>query len=663
MKLSIRWRIIAIVLIIIVLGLGSLSTLSYLTVSSSTEENVVDNSKIITEQLSNNIETFLKGYETSILKMASQQDVIDYNLNSTKFNDHADKKFRKQLKNYLSIYDNASSIYFADGKKIITEPHFDEIFDLDVNSRSWYTEAIKNPDHVIWSSPYVDKSTGQYTISVSKAVKIGNKVVGVIGADILLKSLTDKISSTNLGSNGYPIVIDTSGMAIVHPTKFGKDLSSVDYIKNILNDKATKNVLNAKIDKKDSVIVYKKIPNLGWTVGIVYDSEQLNSTATHIKNMIILFAVMILVVTFGILFFFITKTISPIYKITNLMGKVSEGDLTVHANVKRNDEIGLLANHFNQMIDHLKIIIGVIQDSSKHVEDQSYHLSALAEETSATSVEVTKAVGAIAVGASKSSKSADQVTVSSRELDNKITEMTDQSKALKGITVEANNLNSEGQERMHQLLRTFNEYKEVLIHMSQAVSNLEKKVTAIDVVMNTISEISSQTNLLALNASIEAARAGEHGKGFAVVADEVRKLAEQSAHATEHVKETLQELENDSRAVVSKMSEMEITFKNQGTVVENTNELFGNLSKLIQNMEQTFEDVETEIVDIIEYKNQVVRTIDEMSKTAQDTAAACEEVNVSSEEQLRAIESVAHASENLSKLSQKLAEAISKFKI
>ena len=51
-----------------------------------------------------------------------------------------------------------------------------------------------------------------------------------------------------------------------------------------------------------------------------------------------------------------------------------------------------------------------------------------------------------------------------------------------------------------------------------------KVVEQINVLSESIMDITSQTNLLALNAAIEAARAGEAGKGFSVVAEEMRKL-------------------------------------------------------------------------------------------------------------------------------------------
>lgn len=595
--------------------------------------------------------------------MSTQQDVLDYFNQSKQYNDKADQVFRTQLQNYLSIYKDASAIYFADGKKIIIEPHYDNVLNLDVSSRSWYIEALKNPDKVVWTDLYVDDRTGQFTISGSKAVVVKGKAIGVLGVDIKLDRLTEIISSTALNYNGYPMVIDSNGTAIVHPSKMGEDLSGLDYIKKVLNDNEAVNSLTTNIDDDESIIVYKKIEELGWSVAAVYKISNLKINALDINKTIMKYSLIILIVTSVILYFFITRVIKPISVITNLMGKVSKGDLTVQANIHRKDEIGKLATHFNDMIDNMKHIIGVIQDSSKNVEKQSHHLSALAEETSATSFEMTKAVNEIAVDANKSSENAEEVTVSSRKLDSKISEMTEQSQALKGITIEANDLNVEGQERMSNLLGTFDDYKEDLTNMAKAVSSLDEKVAAIVTVMNTISEISSQTNLLALNASIEAARAGEHGKGFAVVAEEVRKLAEQSAYATEQVKSTLQELQEESHTVVSQMAEMQNTFKNQGIVIEDTSALFGKLSTLINNMEQTFEEVTADIEGIMAYKDQVVATIDEMSKTAQETAAACQEVSSSSDEQLSAIESVAKASEDLRDLSQELSDAISKFKL
>lgn len=663
MKLSIRWKIIGAVLLIIVIGLGTLATSSSIFISSKTEEAVIDQSEVLVDEMANSISTFIDGYEQSILKMATDQDVLDYYHGSALFNDKADQAFRQQLKRYLTIYDSAANIYFADGQKIITEPHFDEIFDLDVNSRSWYTEARKNPDEVIWSPPYVDASTGEYAIAGSKAVKEGDETIGVLGVDILLSSLTEEISKIDMGYKGYPMVLDDSGNAIVHPSKTGENLSNLDFVNQILKDDKQKNVLKTAIDQEDNVIVYEKIPELGWTVAAVYNEKELHSTADSIHNMILLSALILLVAIFVILYFIISKIIRPITVLGSSMEKVAQGDLTVHIELKGKDEIGRLAQHFNKMVEEMKKIIGIIQSSSKQVEDRSHYLSTLAEETNASSAEVTKAVRDIAAGAALSSENADQVTMSSAELGEKINQMAGQSTALKQITEEANDLNDEGHQRMNHLLDSFGNSKEELENMSLSVSALEEKIQAIDSVMDSISKISKQTNLLALNASIEAARAGEHGKGFAVVAEEVRKLAEQSAKATEHVKSTIHQLQQEALKVVKQMNEMQQTFKQQEIVVEDTGNLFRNLSLLIQNLENTFKTVSEDIESIDAYKDRVMETIEEMSMTAQTTAAACEEVSAASDEQLTAIQSVAEASEELNELSKELSQTISKFKL
>lgn len=119
-----------------------------------------------------------------------------------------------------------------------------------------------------------------------------------------------------------------------------------------------------------------RIDTLGWSVVVVQAAEESLRTVTNQRRTNIILGTSIIVFASIVAAVVARFLVRPIVNLTNTAVKVAEGDLSARAVVTTTDEIGTLAQAFNQMTSQLEISIS---DLESRVADRTKALAASAE--------------------------------------------------------------------------------------------------------------------------------------------------------------------------------------------------------------------------------------------------------------------------------------------
>lgn len=364
----------------------------------------------------------------------------------------------------------------------------------------------------------------------------------------------------------------------------------------------------------------------------------------------------------------ITKAIvKPLNKTVNYIKVLSQKDFSgvmPENYLKRKDEIGELSNSIFLMQKDVGNLIGKIIEESQEMSASSQELSATVEELTTTSENINEAIKNITHDVQETSASAEEISASVQEVDSSINILSN--KAMQGSENAGESMSraietqKKGKTSIEETRRIYEEKKEKGL---KALKDGEV-VKEIEVMANTIAEISEQTNLLALNAAIEAARAGEQGKGFAVVAEEVRHLAEQSSQAVNEIQGTIIKVEAAFKNLADNSQEV-LDF-----IVEDVDPRFEDMritgdqyykdAEFVTNMSEEIASMSEELTATI---NQVSEAIQTTADIAQKSSENAETIKESINETTRAIGQVMQTAQQQSELAEKLNNMVNEFKI
>src|SRR5690606_2334028 len=113
------------------------------------------------------------------------------------------------------------------------------------------------------------------------------------------------------------------------------------------------------------ILAYRKIENLGLTVFSEIPSSKAYAASERLIEKSILFAVLILLISFVISIPFTRRLTAALRQLYLGTTKVSEGEFDVSVPVRSNDEIGSLSTSFNKMTDEITRLIRETIDKAR----------------------------------------------------------------------------------------------------------------------------------------------------------------------------------------------------------------------------------------------------------------------------------------------------------
>lgn len=259
--------------------------------------------------------------------------------------------------------------------------------DWDLTQEPWFapTAPDANPDQqTTWSPLYPDDVGNGLMTTVCTPVYSENTFDGMVCLDVTLAQIVERLNEIQMTPNSYAFLTDAEGRLIAGPTNAVQHLTGYEAIP-IPEDNQTiglpladpaiheivttgaDGIREVEMNGNSLLLALTTLPDLGWHLGVVAPVDEVTAqsdavvaaiqdgTAGTTRSTIFAMGGFFIIALLGATFFFSTHVTNPIARLVAGTQSVARGNLETEIPVHFHDELGVLAQSFNQMTQELAV--------------------------------------------------------------------------------------------------------------------------------------------------------------------------------------------------------------------------------------------------------------------------------------------------------------------
>ncbi|PTW00867.1 methyl-accepting chemotaxis protein [Halanaerobium saccharolyticum] len=683
---SLKWKISAIIVLILLLVLGTISYITFNSASEIVREQIDENINLIAASYQSNVDAMLKTLNRQIDSISSDSSFNGYYTlmeglyPGGEVTAEQREEFLANIDSFLSMeYSTASALGSVSKNIESIEYAYLAMADGTViaDSRAYSAQAVEDNENYLREhlsqDLYKDINFGTiHSEGENNYLLYNSPLYGDDGETItayIVLALNPEIVYSELQSlavdnaDNYRL-INANGQIIRAQNRdlFAQTIDNQWFIDNQVEGE---NIITTEID--NNYLLKEQITeNLALAVEIP-NSEMLapvNSLGQNILTVSIISLFLALIITV----LFISWQLKPLSAFMEAFRNMKNGDLRDQVkmegkNLKRKDEIGIMAGIFNEMLDELKGLVIDIDQQARNLNQSAEKMDNNSREVSKGAEEVGLAVENLSAGSEEQLAQIEESNNNVQRLNNEIKEVDSNAEEISKGAQEVLSSIEKGNQTVDSSIKNINDLSQETSEVAKLIQNLGTMSEEIGDIVVLINDISNQTNLLALNAAIEAARAGEAGRGFSVVADEIRSLAEESADATEQISKLIEKIQSGVNQAVNSMDENEELVDASVGSIEETNDIFKEIRNVSNDLGNSINNVVKRIASMREESENVENAINDIAKVTRDFASSSEQISASTEEQSASTDEILDTAVELKTMSEELINNINDFQV